>query len=225
MVPRGPGVVERTVHGSRLSRRAHVYSIAATRVSRSARPLRIPGQGVIMRLRSVLAIALVAGAPALARAQAFTIQAAAGPTLVDRGYSVAGGAGWAPWSRVTLTLDVERTVLSTRVTSDGRGGGSVFRGGAITLGAAGVRVALFPPHRLTPYVESGFAAGRSTPTVNDRFPDGVTNPVRAFYAGAGVQAPLGPRLAIFADARMQVGADGGETLAVAPLRAGLRWRF
>ncbi len=178
-----------------------------------------------MRLRSVLAIALLLSAPALARAQAFNIQAAAGPTLVDRGYSVAGGAGWSPWSRVTLTLDAERTVLSTRVTSDGRGGGSTFRGGAMVLGAAGVRVSLFPPHRLTPYVVAGFARGRSTPTVNDTFPDRVTNTVRAVFAGGGVQAPLGPHLAIFADARMQVGTEGGETLAVAPLRAGLRWRF
>lgn len=178
-----------------------------------------------MRRSSAFAIVLLLAAPALVHSQSFNVHGAAGPTLVDRGYSAAGGVGWSPWSRVSLTLDVERTVLSTRVTSDGRGGGSVFRGGAITLGVAGLRVALFPPHRLTPYVESGVAAGRSTPTVNDRFPDRVTNSVRAFYAGAGVQAPLGPRLAIFADARMQVGADGGETLALAPLRAGLRWRF
>ena len=136
-----------------------------------------------MRLRSVLAIALLLSAPVFARAQAFNIQAAAGPTLVDRGYSVAGGAGWSPWSRVTLTLDAERTVLSTRVTSDGRGGGSTFRGGAMVLGAAGVRVSLFPPHRLTPYVVAGFARGRSTPTVNDTFPDRVTNTVRAVFAG------------------------------------------
>ena len=178
-----------------------------------------------MRLSSAFAIVLLLAAPARVRSQSFDLHGGAGPTLVDRGYSAAGGVGWSPWSRVTLTLDVERTVLSTRVTSDGRGGGSVFRGGAITLGAAGLRLALFPPHLLTAYVESGFAAGRSTPTINDRFPDGVTNAVRAFYAGAGVQAPLGRRLAIFADARMQVGADGNETLAVAPLRAGLRWRF
>jgi hypothetical protein len=115
-------------------------------------------------------------------------------------------------------------VLSTRVTSDGRGGGA-FRGGSMVLAAAGMRVAVFPPHRLTPYVVAGVAAGRSKPTVNGAFPDRVTNEVRALFAGVGVQAPLGTHLVVFADARMQLGGDGGETLAVSPLRAGLRWRF
>lgn len=163
--------------------------------------------------------------PAHAGAQAVDLHGSAGPTLVDRGLSVAGGGGWSPWSRVTVTVDVERTALATRFASDGRGGGSAFRGGTILLAAGGVRVALFQAHRVTPYVVAGLAAGRSRPTVNDRFPDAVTNDVRAIFAGAGVEVPLAPRLGAFADVRMQVGGDGGEVLALAPLRAGLRWRF
>lgn len=177
-----------------------------------------------MRLWPLVVFVFVA-LPAPARGQSFDLHAAAGPTLVDRGYSVAGGAAWAPWSRVSLSFDVERTQLSTRVTTDGRGGGSTFRGGTLVLGAAAMRVSLFPSHRVTPYVLAGVAAGRSRPTVNRSFPEPVTNDVRALFAGAGVQAPLGARIAVFADARIQAGGEAGETLAVLPLRAGLRWRF
>ncbi len=178
-------------------------------------------------MRHPLALTLLLlSLPALARGQAFDVHAAAGPTLVDRGASVAGGIGWSPWPRVTLVLDVERTELATRVSSDGRGGGSVFRGGSIVLGAAAAQVALFPPHRrLTPYVLAGVAAGRSRPAVNRDFPTVVTNEARALVAGIGLSAPLGPRLGLFVDGRLQLGGDGGETLALAPLRAGLRWRF
>lgn len=178
-----------------------------------------------MRLTLVVALVLLFGVPAPGRGQSVDVHGSAGPTLVDRGYSVAGGFGWSPWSRLTLTADIERTELSTRVSSDGRGGGSVFRGGTIVLGAAGVRVALFPPHRLTPYVVAGVAAGRSRPAVNPQFPSVVTNDARALFAGGGVEAPFGPHLGLFVDGRVQIGGDGGETLALAPLRAGLRWRF
>lgn len=173
----------------------------------------------------VIAAAVFLAVPASARAQSVEVHASAGPTLVDRGHSVAVGGGWSPRPRLTVTVDVERTVLASRVTRDGRGGESAFRGGTVVLGAAGARLALFPPGRVTPYLVAGVAAGRSRPTVNSRFPDAVSNEARALFAGAGVEAPLGPRLGVFADARMQLGGDGGDVLALAPLRAGLRWRF
>jgi len=173
----------------------------------------------------VIAAAVFLSVPAFARAQSAEAHASAGPTLVDRGHSVAVGSGWSPWSRLTVTLDIERTVLATRATRDGQGGESTFRGGTVVLAAAGARLALFPPGRVTPYLVAGVAAGRSHPTVNSRFPDAITNEARAIFAGAGVEIPLGPRLGVYADARMQLGGDGGEVLALAPLRAGLRWRF
>jgi hypothetical protein len=49
--------------------------------------------------------------------------------------------------------------------------------------------------------------------------------VRAIFFGGGIHLPLRQQLSLFADARMMVGAEAGELLAVAPLRAGLAWRF
>ena len=70
------------------------------------------------------------------------------------------------------------------------------------------------------------AAGVSHPNVNDVFTDRVTNEVRAFFLGGGINVPLGNQLTVFADARMTVGAEGTEGIvAVAPLRAGVTWRF
>jgi hypothetical protein len=175
-----------------------------------------------MRLLPAFVSFLVLWVPTLAHSQSVVVHGSAGATLVDRGYSLAGGAGWAPWSRVTLSLNLERTHLFSRVRSDGRGGTSGFRGGTLTLGAAELRVALFPRHRVTPYVLAGYAAGVSRPNVNPTFPERVTNDVRAVFGGAGVQVPLRPRISLFADARMMLGSEANELLAVAPVRAGVR---
>jgi hypothetical protein len=62
--------------------------------------------------------------------------------------------------------------------------------------------------------------------VNSTFPTPVTNDARAVFAGGGLLLPFGPRVAAFADARMLVGAEGIEGIvAVAPVRAGVTWRF
>jgi hypothetical protein len=163
--------------------------------------------------------------PRMASGQSFVVHGSAGPTLVDTGYSLAAGAGFVPSSRVTLLLDLERTHLSTRSSSDGRGGVSSVRGGTLTLAAAQVRVMPLGVDRIGPYGLAGFAAGVSKPNVNETFPDPVSNDVRAVFFGGGIHVPLERRLNLFVDARMMVGAEGGETLAVAPLRAGLAWRF
>ena len=93
------------------------------------------------------------------------------------------------------------------------------------MGAAEVRVTLLGRDRLTPYGLAGFGAGISRPNVNEIFPEPRTNAVRAVSFGGGIHVPLRPRLSIFADARMIVGAEAGELLAIAPVRAGLAWRF
>ena len=178
-----------------------------------------------MRVLPVFVSFLVLCVPTLAHSQSLVVHGSAGPTLIDRGYSLAGGAGWAPWSRVTLSVNLERTHLSSRVSGDGRGGSSTFRGGTLTLGAAELRVALFPRDRVTPYVLAGYAAGVSRPNVNRMFPVRVTNDVRAVFGGAGIQVPLRPQLSLFADARMMLGEEANELLAVVPLRAGLSWWF
>lgn len=178
-----------------------------------------------MRALPVLVSVLALCLPALAHGQSLVVHGSAGPTLVDRGYSLATGLGWDPWSRLTLAVNVERTHLFSRVRGDGRGGSSAFRGGTVTLGAAELRVALWPRDRVSPYLVAGVAAGVSRPNVTPVFPSRVTNDVRAAFAGAGIHVPLRPRISVFADVRLMVGAEAGETLAVAPLRAGVSWRF
>ena len=178
-----------------------------------------------MRFVSVLASWLILAVPVLAQGQSFVVHGSAGPTLVDRGYSAAAGAGWAPWSHVTVSFNLERTHLSSRLSSDGRGGVAGFRGGTLTLGTAELQLSLLGRARVTPYVLAGYAAGVSRPNVTATFPTNVSNDVRAVFAGGGIQVPLRPTLSVFADARMMIGEEAGELLAAAPLRAGLRWWF
>ena len=163
--------------------------------------------------------------PCIAGAQSFLLQGSAGPTLVDSGYSLAGGIGYSPTSHLSVLFDVERTHLSSRLSSDGRGGFAGFRGGTLTLGSAQLRVTPFGHDRVGPYGLVGFAAGVSHPNVNEMFADPVTNDVRAIFFGGGIYVPLQKRLSLFADGRMMIGAEAGELLAVAPIRAGVAWRF
>lgn len=178
-----------------------------------------------MRVLPVVASFLLLCVPTPARSQSVVVHGSAGPTLVDPGYSLAAGAGWTPWSRVTVSLNLERTHLSSRVRSDGRDGTSTFRGGNLTLGAAELRLSLLPHTRVTPYVLAGYAAGVSRPNVNAMFPERVTHDVRGVFGGGGIHVPLRPQLGLFADARIMIGEEDNELLAVAPLRAGLSWRF
>ena len=138
-----------------------------------------------MRLIRGLILLVFVATPGIARAQSFVLHGSAGPTLFDSGYSLAGGIGYSPTSHLTLLFDVEQTHLSSRLSSDGRGGFSGFRGGTLTLGSAQLRVAPFGRNRVGPYGLVGFAAGVSRPNVNDMFPNPVTNDVRAIFSAAG----------------------------------------
>jgi opacity protein-like surface antigen len=158
--------------------------------------------------------------------QSLVLQGSAGPTLSDAGYSVAAGIGFSPTSRLTVSLDVERTHLFSTFTSDGRGGSSAFRGGTVTLAAAELRVTLRGHDRASPYVFGGLAAGVSRPNVNEHFPNRVTNAARALFYGGGIQVPLHRRISVFGDARVVVGGEGNDgVLALIPVRAGVAWRF
>ena len=178
-----------------------------------------------MRVIRSLAFFLFIATPWIASAQSFVLQGSAGPTIIDSGYSLAGGIGVSPTSHLTVLFDVERTHLSSRLSSDGRGGFAGFRGGTLTLGSAQLRVTPFGHDRVGPYGLVGFAAGVSHPNVNEMFADPVTNDVRAIFFGGGIYVPLQKRLSLFADGRMMIGAEAGELLAVAPIRAGVAWRF
>ena len=177
-----------------------------------------------LRIIPAFATLLFALSSGVATAQSVVVNGSAGPTMVDSGYSVAGSVGFAPTSHLTLLLNLERTHLFSRVTRNERGGSS-FRGGTTTLGAAELRVSLLRRDRVTPYGLVGFAAGVSQPNVTGTFRDRVTNDVRATFFGGGIQVPLRDRLSLFADARIMVGAEADELWAVLPVRAGITWQF
>jgi hypothetical protein len=163
--------------------------------------------------------------PTVARGQSLELRGSAGPTMVDAGNSVAAGVGLSPTSWLTIVFNGERTHVRSRITRDGHVI-SASRGGTLFLGTTEVRFGPFGRRRLGPYALAGLAAGVSRPNVNDYFPHRVTKAVNAFFVGGGVAAPLNERLAVFADARMMVGAEGREGMvAVAPVRVGVAWRF
>ena len=163
--------------------------------------------------------------PRAAGAQSFTVYGAAGPTQNDKGYSVAAGIGFVPDSPVSILIGIDRTHLSTETRSEGRDSFSTFRGGTVTLAGAELRVVPLGRDRIGPYGLVGFAAGKSRPNVNAQFPNEVTNDVRAGMFGGGIHVPLGSRVSMFADGRLTIGDEGGELLALVPIRGGLAWRF
>ena len=179
-----------------------------------------------MLLIPVILFAGLLAAPVLAAGQSVVLDAAAGPTLGDSGWSVAAGLGVSPTPRVTITGNVERSHLVTR-RQEYPGSVSHFRGGTFTLASAELRLSLFGRDRISPYALAGFGFGRSRPNVNDVFPTPVVHSVRAPFAGGGVHVPLGPRATFFADVRLAliVGTEADDLYALVPLRAGLSWRF
>jgi hypothetical protein len=177
-----------------------------------------------MRLIFLLPALALLACPGISSGQSFELHGSAGPTLVDRGYSVAAGGGFFPASFLAVLVDVERTYLVSRVRTT-RDSVSSFRGGTLTLGTAQVRVSPLGRDRVGPYGLAGFAFGVSEPNVNELFPDRVTNDVRVVFFGGGIQVPVQRRISLFADGRMMLGAEAGELLAVAPIRAGVAWRF
>lgn len=177
-------------------------------------------------MRLILGVAALAwlACPGVVNGQGVELHGSGGPTLVDRGYSLAGGVGLYPTSRIGLVVDVERTHLFSRETST-PGSFSRFRGGTLTLASAQVRVVPLGRDRVGPYLFAGFAAGQSRPNVTAAFPTAVTNDVRAAFFGGGLHLPVREHLSVFADGRLMLGSEAGELLAVAPIRAGLSVRF
>jgi Outer membrane protein beta-barrel domain len=160
-----------------------------------------------------------------AQAQSFELYGSGGPTVTDAGNSFAVGAGFSPTSHFTFAFSFDRTHTSSR-TTENFGRVSNYRGTTFYLGTAELRVAPFGRTRVRPFGLVGFAAGVSRPNVNEIFQDRVTNPVRAMFIGGGIEVPLDERFAIFADGRLMYGAEGTEgLLAIAPIRAGVAWRF
>jgi hypothetical protein len=184
-----------------------------------------------MRRVWILAVVMLMAA-GLGRADAqVSVQAGGGPTLIDTGYDLSAEVGVSPASRITFLGGIERTHLASQIEFGAAPGGrqvvtSSFRGGTMTAATGTLRVSLFPSGRPTPYALAGFGIGQSRPTVNERYPDAVTNDARFLMVGAGMNLPLREHLSLFGDARMLFGAEGTEgILAIVPIRAGISWRF
>lgn len=178
-----------------------------------------------MRIGTAVLAWWIAATAGVAGAQTLDLRATIGPTLVDAGLSVAAEAGLAPAAAIAIVGGVERSRLDSRTRRDGRYGVTTFRGGALTVGTLGLRLQWPRQTRLAPYLVAGYAGGRSRPTVNAAFPNRITNDVRAVFGGAGLAWAVGPRLRVVVDARMLVGDEAHELLALIPLRAGMAWRF
>jgi hypothetical protein len=178
-----------------------------------------------VRLISVLMFLVLLAWPAVARGQSVEVHGSAGPTMLDTGNSVAAGVAISPTSWLTILFTGERTHVQSRITREGNLI-SASRGGTLLLATTEVRFTPFGRRRFGPYGLTGLAFGVSRPNVNEMFPHRVTHAVAGMFMGGGVSAPVGERLTIFADARMLVGGEGREGMvAVAPVRAGIAWRF
>jgi hypothetical protein len=154
-----------------------------------------------------------------------SVQAAAGATVIDRGYDLSAAFGFAPLPRVELLVGVERIHLPFRREQFGITVG-VTRGGTLTFVSGELRLSWRPPGRVSPFVLAGIGGGTSRPNVNAQFPDPVTNDLRVVYVGGGVLTPLRGGLSVLADARGLLALEGNDgVLAVLPVRAGLAWRF
>jgi hypothetical protein len=176
-------------------------------------------------IQVVMCGVLLASCPSAARGQSFELYGAAGPIVTDAGLSLAAGVRVSPTSRLTFLANIERTHLSSQIRRE-PASTTYFRGGTYLLGSAELQFAPRGRDRVGPFVLAGFAAGVSRPNVNEVFSTPVTNGARAVFGGGGLLVPLGQRLTAFADVRMLIGAEGSEGIvAVAPVRAGLAWRF
>jgi hypothetical protein len=152
----------------------------------------------------------------------FSLQVAAGPTLtlVGGGSVVSAGLGYSPAPRLELLLNVERTSVPFHLS------GGATRGGTLAFVSGEVRVALWSADRVSPFAIVGGGRGVSHPTVNEVFPDRVTNDLRVLYVGGGVRVPLSRGFSLTGEARCVLGLEGYDgILAVWPVRAGLAWRF
>jgi hypothetical protein len=178
-----------------------------------------------MRVVYAVLMSFVVLSPAPAAGQTWEVQGSAGPTTTDPGHSVALGVGVSPTSRLTFLLTAERTHLTGGTGRDG----DVFwreRGGTVYLGTAELRVTPWGRDRIGPFLLAGVSAGVSHPNVNAAFPTRVSNDVRALAVGGGLLVPLRHDVAIVAEYRFIYGTDGVEGIvAVAPIRAGVSWRF
>ena len=152
------------------------------------------------------------------------IQAAVGPVLGDAGHHLSASIGFSPSPRVTVLFNVDHSDLYRERREYPDGGYSDAPGGTVTSGGAEVRLGLLPTGRVLPYVAVGIGAGAWRPRVTDEFLYPASH-ARYVSGGAGVIVPIGAHLRLFSDVRVMVGGAANDVLGVAPVRAGIAWRF
>lgn len=156
----------------------------------------------------------------------WSVGAAAGPTIIGRGYDGSALFGFSPLPRLELLAGIERLHLPFREVTLDDGVTSTTRGGDLTFASGEARVSLLPPDRVSPFVSIGAGAGTSRPTVNATYPEAVENRLRVFCLGGGMRVPIGRSFDAWADARAMVGLEGYDSVSgFWPVRVGLRWRF
>jgi hypothetical protein len=174
-------------------------------------------------MRTTLAALLLFITPAVAAAQdsIVSVVASAGPTLYDRGRSISAGIAFNVVPELSMVATVQRDHLDARVTAQ-----STFRGGTLTTVSTEARYEPLARARVSPFGVLGMGIGISQPNVLDpRFDRAVTNRVRSVFAGAGVRIPIDESLSIVADVRWVLFGGDNDYGGVAPLRAGIAWRF
>lgn len=160
-----------------------------------------------------------------ARRQRFSLQVAAGPTVIDSGHTLSAGVGYSPVSWLELLVNAERIHVPLEMTRypDGY---SISRGGTRTFISGEARFSPLPTARVSPFAIAGAGGGISRPNVTAGFPDRVSNDLRVVYVGGGVSVPLGRGVSLIGDARAMVAVEGYDSVAaVWPFRVGVAWRF
>jgi hypothetical protein len=155
----------------------------------------------------------------------FSLQVAAGPTLVDRATTVSAAAGYAPARWLEVLVNVER-IDAPMQTTQYPDGYSISRGGTLTFVSGEVRFAPLPEARVSPFAMAGVGRGISRPTVNAEFPEPVKNDLQVLYFGGGARVPLRRGVSLLADARAMLALEGYDSvLGIWSVRGGIAWRF
>jgi hypothetical protein len=156
------------------------------------------------------------------RPRRFSVHLGLGSQLNAGGHLQSLSVEYAPWRAVTLLVTVERDHVPSQVR---RYADPARRGGTVTSISAEVRYRMPLGERLSPFIMAGRGGGISHPSVNDIFPDRVTNTVELVYAGGGIRVPLRPRLDVLVDARCLILVEGDIPIWRLPIRGGVTWRF
>jgi opacity protein-like surface antigen len=133
--------------------------------------------------------------------------------------------GLSPTPKLTILIGGLRMHRPPYVRYYSDGGSSATRGGTAQFITGEVRFAFRPDGRISPYAMAGTGFGASRPTVNETFPNRVTNAAYTWFGGGGLAVPLGPHLRVSGDVGFFVPGERDVIRLILPVRAGLAWYF